>query len=93
MQSIPEDNVKDIPRPFRILPIRLRGLNTGRLLSIKQAPVHRLIDAGTLRRNDLASWGRPLWGLPIDTTGHIFTAYGKVSSSDIGFMRAMEFLR
>lgn len=92
-KGIPENNVEDIPRPFRGLSIRLRRVDTWCLLSIEQTPVHSLIHARTFGRNDFPSGSRPLGGLPIHTTGDIFTTDSKVSSSDIGLVSAMEFLR
>jgi hypothetical protein len=91
-QCIPENNVKDIPSPFRILPIRLRRLNTRRLFAVEQAPIHRLIDAGAFGGNDLPRGGRPLRRLPIDSTRDVFATDSKVTGGDIGIVGAVELL-
>ena len=91
-EYIPKDNVEHVPRAFDILPIRFRRLNARRMLPVEQTPIHSLIDAGAFSGNDLPRRRRPLRGLSIYSTRDIFTAYGKVPSSDFRIVSSMEFL-
>jgi hypothetical protein len=62
------------------------------LLSIEQAPVHGLVNAGTFGRNDLPGGGGSLRGLSINTTRNIFATDGKISRCNIGLVSTVEFL-
>lgn len=82
--SKPKYDKEHVPRLFH----RLAALNRRNLclVSIKQTPVHTLVDTGALCCDCLSCCSSPLWWFSIDSAWYILAADSEIVGSHVGFI-------